>query len=184
MSSTEFSVGFSDREKLSSKVLKPPGGECSDIFGSFSSPSQQNGRRGQQQQQQASPIFGTEEPSPNNHNSSGRRDSDTQTRLFGGATEESSPRRVVDRMKSNIFVEQGHNNNASPTSNSKKHVRRNPITGEIYDDEEEENEVINHQNGNGDAGNPITGEGTPIQSNQATCVKIRNPPGGKSSGIF
>ncbi|XP_067122597.1 microtubule-associated protein Jupiter-like isoform X2 [Centruroides vittatus] len=182
MTSTEFSVGFSDREKSSSKVLKPPGGECSDIFGSYSGPTQQNVKRGQQHQHSSS-IFANEEPSSNNHNCTGRRDSDTQARLFGGAVEESSPRRVVDRMKSNIFIDEGHNN-ASPTNSAKKQVRRNPITGEVYDDEEEENGVNGHENENGDVvGNPITGEGTAVPQNPA-CVKIRNPPGGKSSGIF
>ncbi|XP_067122596.1 microtubule-associated protein Jupiter-like isoform X1 [Centruroides vittatus] len=164
------------------RVLKPPGGECSDIFGSYSGPTQQNVKRGQQHQHSSS-IFANEEPSSNNHNCTGRRDSDTQARLFGGAVEESSPRRVVDRMKSNIFIDEGHNN-ASPTNSAKKQVRRNPITGEVYDDEEEENGVNGHENENGDVvGNPITGEGTAVPQNPA-CVKIRNPPGGKSSGIF
>ncbi|XP_067122598.1 microtubule-associated protein Jupiter-like isoform X3 [Centruroides vittatus] len=136
------------------RVLKPPGGECSDIFGSYSGPTQQNVKRGQQHQHSSS-IFANEEPSSNNHNCTGRRDSDTQARLFGGAVEESSPRRVVDRMKSNIFIDEGHNN-ASPTNSAKKQ------------------DVV---------GNPITGEGTAVPQNPA-CVKIRNPPGGKSSGIF
>uniref|UniRef100_A0A1W7RAD2 Microtubule-associated protein Jupiter n=1 Tax=Hadrurus spadix TaxID=141984 RepID=A0A1W7RAD2_9SCOR len=180
MTSTGVNVGFTYGEKSSSKVLKPPGGECSDIFGTSNASFQQG--RSQGKQYQHTSIFGTDGAATvNNQSPTARRDSDTQNRLFGTtASEESSPRRIVDRMKSNVFTgeEQANTNHSA-----KKQVRRNPITGEVLDDDDEETEENGLQNENGNA-NPITGDGTVASPNQATCVKIRNPPGGKSSGIF
>lgn len=45
MTSTSFNVGLNDNTRLSSRVLRPPGGGHTDIFGGEPEP-QQTGRRG------------------------------------------------------------------------------------------------------------------------------------------
>ncbi|RWS04868.1 microtubule-associated protein Jupiter-like isoform X2 [Dinothrombium tinctorium] len=100
------------------------------------------------------------------------RNEDTKTRLFGPP--ESSPRKIRNHLKSTVFsTETCEAPKVSPKKYGWCAVRRNPITGEIYDDIfSGGNEKIN---GNATAGS---------LSLPSTPVKIRQPPGGKSSAIF
>lgn len=97
------------------RVIKPPGGDDSDIFG-VRSPQAQSGAepstpRRVKNYQQSSIFTPSEEdltpttPSSGASTPTRRRMSDnSQERLFG-AEDVPTPRRVVDRMKSNIFSE-------------------------------------------------------------------------------
>ncbi|XP_076316117.1 microtubule-associated protein Jupiter-like [Tachypleus tridentatus] len=103
------------------RVRQPPGGESSDIFGTAN---------GEVEHQTPSPnvvknlmqsrIFSqdddTTSPSPQSRRQN--QSSDSQNRLFGPPGEENSPRKVVDRLKSNIFSEE---ENLNETPNSKKY---------------------------------------------------------------
>lgn len=124
---------------------------------------------------------------PTSSASSSRRGSkcevDTKNRLFG--PEPASPsRRIIDRQKSNIF-----NETPSPTRHvsPKKLISRNPITGEIYNLADQLDGKLNGlhiSNGtNGVNGNGHTGTNG-SGSLPTTPVRVRQPPGGKSSGIF
>jgi len=123
------------------RVLKPPGGDDSDIFGVRSVPSQDilaSPRRVKNYQQ--SSIFGNDVDSDRASSiSSGastptrrKMSTSSQERLFGGE-DFSTPRRVVDRMKSNVF-DATDSAPATPVSANKKYslVSRNPITGDVY----------------------------------------------------
>lgn len=181
MSSTEINIGFGDAQRASSKVLKPPGGGSSDIFGTQSSQSQ--------------PVT--------------RNVGNTQSRLFGSG--EPHPATIKpDRMKSSIFDDVPAN---SPKSTARKFVSRNPITGEVIEiksangneDNEETDDTVaedgatngtdtndvdkdNNTETNCDAEktdkDPVTGSGPEASRPVQTCIRIKNPPGGKSSGIF
>ncbi|GIY85981.1 microtubule-associated protein Jupiter [Caerostris darwini] len=137
MTSTEFTVGL-EGSRNSSKVLKPPGGGSSDIFGCASAAQ-----------------YSSNERQKNKEAASGN----TQNRLF------------------------------APRSAKKSYVRRNPITGEeieIYPkNEKEENGKENEESEkevqeNGEEEKKPEIPTKPIQ----TSIRVRNPPGGKSSGIF
>ncbi|XP_046561838.1 jupiter microtubule associated homolog 1-like isoform X2 [Haliotis rubra] len=106
MTTTTKMSGLADSEKPSSRVLRPPGGGSSDIFGTAtapaSAPRQQNQRNG-------SNIFGgPEEPSPSR---SQANNSSTQSNLFG--------------MEPHVLAGKGRNQS-----------KFNPITGEPYDNVE------------------------------------------------
>jgi hypothetical protein len=128
-------------------------------------------------------------PSSASSSRRGSRQEDTKNRLFGPEIE-SPRRRVVDRMKSNIFSEQetggtGTGAGIVRSASVKRYdyvIRRNPITGEVYD---EPNAKLNGCNGNGTVhGNSNGVSNLGSASLPTTPVRIRQPPGGKSSGIF
>ncbi|GFT63453.1 uncharacterized protein NPIL_660501 [Nephila pilipes] len=174
MTSTGFTVGL-DGSRNSSKVLKPPGGGSSDIFGTSQNPTNER-----QKNKEAA--------------------SNTQNRLFGGS-DEINP---VKKNTSNIF---GSEPSAPPKSFKKPYVRRNPITGEeieMYpenyekkgtngkdesDASEQDNSVQETSVAPQQPSPPpaaaeeekkVEAPSKPIQ----TSIRVRNPPGGKSSGIF
>lgn len=180
MTSTEFTIGFGDSVRASSKVLKPPGGGSSDIFGA----------------------------QPGQSQAASRNIDSTQSRLFG-SSEPHSTAVKPDRMKSSIFGDVPANSPAKSTA--KKFVSRNPITGEVIEiksangDEDNKTDGTVAEDGatNGtdtnDIGNdntetnsgtektstdPVTGNGLEASRPVQTCIRIKNPPGGKSSGIF
>jgi len=120
------------------RVLKPPGGEDSDIFG-VRSPSQDifaSPRKVRNYQHQQSSIFsGSADESDRSSTSSGastptrrRLSTTSQERLFG-AEDFNTPRRVVDRQKSSVFDTPDA---PTPVSANKKYISRNPITGDVY----------------------------------------------------
>ncbi|XP_077518703.1 microtubule-associated protein Jupiter isoform X4 [Amblyomma americanum] len=95
------------------RVIKPPGGDDSDIFGvrSPQSVAEPSTPRKVKNYQQSSIFTPTDDdlvpttPSSGASTPTRRRMSDnSQERLFG-AEDMPTPRRVVDRMKSNIFSE-------------------------------------------------------------------------------
>ncbi|XP_068619551.1 jupiter microtubule associated homolog 1-like [Battus philenor] len=73
MTSTPFSVGLSDEPRLSSRVLRPPGGGHTDIFGSEPEPQRLGRRPGPntavpvapKAEEPAKPTNGAAEPSQN-----------------------------------------------------------------------------------------------------------------------
>ncbi|XP_013776984.1 microtubule-associated protein Jupiter-like isoform X2 [Limulus polyphemus] len=182
MTSTGFSVGFSNQERSSSKVSKPPGGPSSDIFGPANGHDEHQSRPMKNRMQ--SNIFGAGDASGNGFTPQRRSFDvgDTQDKLFGSDVTDTTPRKVVDRMKSNVFT------GPEPVIRSysaKKYgpVRRNPITGEVYDDVSKMNGHTNgHMNGRELLNSPISNGDPSSPSDQ--FIRIRNPPGGKSSGIF
>jgi hypothetical protein len=210
MSSTQFNVGFGS-EKPSSRVIQAPGGASSNIFGSAngvngsegsdlnsidsgslsSLPSTPiNGINGSNGSTNGHHFFGdamsecSTPPSSASSSRRGSRQEDTKNRLFGPEVE-SPRRRVVDRMKSNIFSENTTNGSAvlQRSASVKKYdhvIRRNPITGEVYD---EPNPKINGHNTNGINGK-VNGVNNGSASLPTTPVRVRQPPGGKCSGIF
>lgn len=153
-----------DKVGKGKRVLKPPGGESSNIFGGESPSTPSNGftspgsRGTPDSSSTRNRLFGDEATSPESENGSPRR------------------RVSIDRMKSNIFASGGDQVDSSPKSGSaKKLVRRNPITGEILDEEKATN---GHTNGNSNG--HIEEKITPTQ----VAGRVRKPPGGESSGIF
>jgi hypothetical protein len=119
-------------------------------------------------------------PSSASSSRRGSRQEDTKNRLFGPEVE-SPRRRVVDRMKSNIFSENNTNGTNGTvlqrSASVKKYdfvIRRNPITGEVYD---EPNPKMNGHNTNGINGkvNGVNNSGS--ASLPTTPVRVRQPPG-------
>lgn len=189
-----------DKVGRGKRVIKAPGGGASNIFG----PEKQSNGNGSCSETESvdgsvlscpsTPIhngngngsaFGYESDTSSTPSSaaSSRRGSlaETKNRVFGlaePAATESPRRRVVDRMKSNIFAEP----EPAPivrTPSVKKYdhvVNRNPITGEVKAQAAATNGAAN---GNG-AVNGVNGSA----SLPNTPVRVRQPPGGKSSNIF
>ncbi|KAG8201560.1 hypothetical protein JTE90_011234 [Oedothorax gibbosus] len=165
MTSTEFTIGLNGT-RVSSKVLRPPGGGASDIFGL--------GPR-----QYDSNTNGNANKPSNNSTAS----NNTQNRLFGTETEVATPSK--SQVKSNVFENEMQ---AVTKSTKKQYVRRNPITGEEIimnpesnetekDDNEEETKE-KQENGDEEKKTEV-----PVKTVQ-TSIRIRNPPGGKSSIFF
>jgi len=156
MTSTEFTVGLNDGSRVSSKVLKPPGGGSSDIFGLGS----------------ASPAG---KPSVDPH--SKIENSSTHCRVFGDSTSSEPQRNIV--VETNI---QQNGNNVAPKP-KKHYIRRNPITGEEIEMivETESGDKKNCDSKEVEKGNE---ESPSVPPPVPTSIRVRNPPGGKSSGIF
>ncbi|XP_070391239.1 microtubule-associated protein Jupiter isoform X1 [Dermacentor albipictus] len=168
------------------RVIKPPGGDDSDIFG-VRSPQLQSGAepstpRRVKNYQQSSIFTPSEEdltpttPSSGASTPTRRRMSDnSQERLFG-SEDVPTPRRVVDRMKSNIFSELDSPapQAPAPASASKKFVSRNPITGDVY-----------HVKQNGHGGmNGYSSNGSTSPVDSPPNGHVQYAPGGRPSGGF
>ncbi|XP_055695870.1 microtubule-associated protein Jupiter isoform X2 [Lutzomyia longipalpis] len=109
MTSTNFQVGFTENAKNSSKVLKPPGGGTSDIFGGESSAETPRSSKNRM----ASNIFGETAAPVSKNVQQGiyryfflgdrpRAVVDSHNRLFGEPQRMQTPMR--DRMRSNIPI--------------------------------------------------------------------------------
>ncbi|XP_037286453.2 microtubule-associated protein Jupiter isoform X1 [Rhipicephalus microplus] len=168
------------------RVIKPPGGDDSDIFGVRSPQPQASAEpstpRRVKNYQQSSIFTPSEEdltpttPSSGASTPTRRRMSDnSQERLFG-AEDVPTPRRVVDRMKSNIFSELDSPapQAPAPPSASKKFVSRNPITGDVY-----------HVKQNGHGGmNGYSSNGSTSPVDSPPNGHVQYAPGGRPSGGF
>ncbi|XP_055695875.1 microtubule-associated protein Jupiter isoform X7 [Lutzomyia longipalpis] len=98
MTSTNFQVGFTENAKNSSKVLKPPGGGTSDIFGGESSAETPRSSKNRM----ASNIFGETAAPVSKNGDRPRAVVDSHNRLFGEPQRMQTPMR--DRMRSNIPI--------------------------------------------------------------------------------
>ncbi|XP_074602963.1 uncharacterized protein LOC141856528 [Brevipalpus obovatus] len=99
----------------------------------------------------------------------------TKERLFGPPEE--THRRIRDTLRSSVFSPQPIDN--SPPRAAKKvihTIRRNPITGHVYENVSDGRSLISHDVIRATEGRSLSLPTTPIRS--------RHPPGGKSSGIF
>lgn len=100
MSSTNFYTGFYDQKKTSSKVLKPPGGESSDIFGNDAPSTPRQAKK-----HNMSNIFAAPEPVNKTGENKKHNNADSHNRLFGEVQRPQTPSRNV--MKSNIPIGSG-----------------------------------------------------------------------------
>lgn len=161
MTSTEFTAGIVEGARVSSKVLKPPGGGSSDIFGLGGSGSLTGEAKSAEQS---------------------LKDASTHNRVFGCSELPPPPSRNLPLHQSSIF--ENGNEPAAPTPSKQKSrkifVRRNPITGEeteICRETETDNNVCDNEE--------VKEESADVPSKPVTTsIRVRNPPGGKSSGIF
>ncbi|KFM82431.1 hypothetical protein X975_09200, partial [Stegodyphus mimosarum] len=158
MTSTGVTVGL-DGTRVSSKVLKPPGGGSSDIFG-----------------------LGNSQLPVSNGGEKKKEPETTQNRLFGTSDSLSSIAKT-NRMQSNVFANETV---VAPRSAKKRYVRRNPITGEEIEinaenvQEQTNGEEKNDKDETAEEKEVEVPDAKPVQ----TSIRVRQPPGGKSSGIF
>lgn len=196
MTSTNFSVGFGGSTKSSSKVLKPPGGGSSDIFGSTEAV---NASRAQSRNNNASSnIFAAPADNGRNGETPRRaRNADSHNRLFG---EQERPNTTAkNHMKSSIALGGDETDRKSVTSNSSSAAAPPPTNGHGNGKMHNGNGIGSGDSastGNKGDGNPVTGEGyKPAGAEINTTVpalnganqvinKNRVPPGGYSSGLW
>uniref|UniRef100_A0A1B6DD71 Microtubule-associated protein Jupiter n=1 Tax=Clastoptera arizonana TaxID=38151 RepID=A0A1B6DD71_9HEMI len=98
MTSTSFNVGLNTETKNSSKVLKPPGGGSSDIFGAT---EPQETRKPRSQPQQSSLFMNHDEPTPV-RSKTGNDDKSHQNEP--DASRFDSAKKNKDKFKSNIIL--------------------------------------------------------------------------------
>lgn len=186
MTSTGFSLGFGDNQKPSSKVLRPPGGGSSDIFGAENAGTPRTVRN-----HMASNIFGSTQDAPVKNNGDGVRrggkNGDSYNRLFGESDRPFTP--AKNHLKSNIPL--------GGDSPAKINNGNNAATNGHTNGKAENNNGVQQNGTSKTDGNPVTGEGyngsggaevnTAVPSlNGAKQVinKNRIPPGGYSSGLW
>lgn len=211
MTSTNFTVGFGENSKASSKVLKPPGGGSSDLFGAEhlapSTPRTMSKNRMQ------SNIFAAPADAHKNGGSETPRRTtqgqDSHNRLFGEVNRPFTP--AKNHMKSNLPIGNGqdHPDAGSKHTNGKANGVAHQ-NGNGTANGHGNGHSNGHSNGNGHIssassdngsshnGNPVTGEGY-SKSNGAAEInttvpslnggghvinKNRIPPGGFSSGLW
>nr|XP_029727204.1 microtubule-associated protein Jupiter isoform X7 [Aedes albopictus] len=180
MTSTSFTIGFGDNSKSSSKVLKPPGGGSSDLFGADNQPQTP---RSMNKNRMQSNIFAAPEGQKAGNGETPRRGAsgqDSYNRLFGEADRPYTP--AKNHMKSNLPIgndatDAGKTNGHSSSSNGKAnghHQNGNGIAQATNGHSSHSNgssHTNGHSNGtstssapsqNGSThknGNPVTGEG-------------------------
>ncbi|XP_049531410.1 microtubule-associated protein Jupiter isoform X2 [Anopheles darlingi] len=134
MTSTNFTVGFGENSKASSKVLKPPGGGSSDLFGAEQLSPGQIPRTMSKNRMQSN-IFAAPSSSAEAH----KNGSETPRRAATGQDSHNRLFGEVDR----------------PFTPSKNHMKSNlPIGADQADGRKQQNGKSNgvaHQNGNGTA---------------------------------
>jgi hypothetical protein len=197
MSSTEFQAGLGNSKHSNVKVLKPPGGGSSDIFGG----DQPQTPRSAVKNHMKSNIFTAPEPLNKNGDKSRRvSPMDSYNRLFGDAGRSQTP--AKNHMKSSILI-----GSDKVDTNGKTNGTTNGMNGhsEMNGKQMVNGNGIAHTNGHHPEtaisktnGNPVTGEGyikppTPEVITQVPALngsrdhvinKNRIPPGGFSSGLW
>lgn len=203
MTSTNFTVGFGENSKASSKVLKPPGGGSSDLFGAEHLAPSTPRTMSMPKNRMQSNIFAAPSSSDAHKNGGGsetpRRGTagqDSHNRLFGEVNRPYTP--AKNHMKSNLPIGNGqdHSDGAvaaagAHTAVSVKHTTNGKANGTAH---QNGNGSANghghssngHSNGNGHIssassdngsshnGNPVTGEGY-SKSNGAAEINTTVP---------
>jgi len=156
MSTTTTYQGISDEAKPSSRVLAPPGGGSSDIFGTgaaTAAPAKQSNKM-------KSSVFSAEPDEPAQQRRS-RPDDKSGQNIFG-APEATSPNKPAEAKKEEEEDEEEatkeNNNQPEAATNYKPKGSTNPITGEAF--------------GNQDS------------AQKHTSITIKQPPGGRSAGLW
>ncbi|XP_039434807.1 microtubule-associated protein Jupiter isoform X2 [Culex pipiens pallens] len=155
MTSTNFSIGFGEGSKASSKVLKPPGGGSSDLFGADNQPQTP---RSMNKNRMQSNIFAVPEGQRAGNvfrqgahryyflGETPRRAAngqDSHNRLFGEVDRPYTP--AKNHMKSNLPI--GAGGGDQPDSNGKSSVTNGHSNGHSAA------KTNGHQNGNGNHAN-------------------------------
>lgn len=186
MTSTSFTIGFGDNSKSSSKVLKPPGGGSSDLFGADNQPQTP---RSMNKNRMQSNIFAAPEGQKAGNGETPRRTGsgqDSHNRLFGEADRPYTP--AKNHMKSNLPIggldatdlngkanghhsssngkANGHHQNgngtAAPTTNGHSNGSSSYTNGHS-NGTTSSSSAAPSQNGSthkvANGGNPVTGEG-------------------------
>jgi len=178
------------------RVSNPPGGAVSDIFNT----TDQSGEPRKVRDHQKSSIFGTDQPDSVKRNFLSPRaqeNTNSKHRLFGENESGATPRRINDTWRSNVVFSASAD--CLSDEASKRTPRRspsagiNPVTGELLLPSTPQYENGGHINGIGngvDEDDSMTNgkiNGHHSQQNGGTEKKMQNgrqPPGGKTSGIF
>uniref|UniRef100_A0A1Q3FUY6 Microtubule-associated protein Jupiter n=1 Tax=Culex tarsalis TaxID=7177 RepID=A0A1Q3FUY6_CULTA len=117
MTSTNFSIGFGEGSKASSKVLKPPGGGSSDLFGADN--NQPQTPRSMNKNRMQSNIFAVPEGQRAGNGETPRRAAngqDSHNRLFGEVDRPYTP--AKNHMKSNLPIGPADQPDSSSSSSS------------------------------------------------------------------
>lgn len=181
MTSTNFSIGFGEGSKASSKVLKPPGGGSSDLFGADNQPQTP---RSMNKNRMQSNIFAVPEGQRAGNGETPRRAAngqDSHNRLFGEVDRPYTP--AKNHMKSNLPIgpadqpdssngkANGHSNGHSSAVKTNGHQNGNGhANGHANGHSNGTSSTNGHSNGTSSAapsqngsthknGNPVTGEG-------------------------
>ncbi|XP_012231944.1 microtubule-associated protein Jupiter isoform X2 [Linepithema humile] len=130
MTSTNTYQGIADSNRKSSKVLKPPGGGSSDIFGSGPEETSPRRIKAHNQSQLGSALFGdingTDGPSPVVSPRSNKPGNDSYKRLFGPPDAPSTTQNARNHMRSNIPLSGGSSvSSLSSTSPAKSTASSN-----------------------------------------------------------
>jgi len=179
MSSTNHNIGFGDSTRNSSKVLKPPGGGTSDIFGTDGGSQVVDQPVRRVKNYQASSLFLGDEPKAAAPATPSRQlGTDSHSRLFGTTNQPPSATKA-NRMRSNIVFESNgasapHTNGTSAPetpNNDNTDSEGNQVTPDVTPEEPPVNGNAVHLT-NGNAAQPAAG------------ARARVPPGGFSSGLW
>ncbi|XP_045205617.1 microtubule-associated protein Jupiter-like isoform X3 [Mercenaria mercenaria] len=223
MTTTELYSGYSADGKSSSRVLRPPGGGSSNIFGAPEPPAPKE--QVQQEMAQQSSTAQTQSPSnPTAEANEGYQKNKPKGRaeapfaMFAESGKSSAPSQFdnCDTSSQNdadfrCYSVTDYRNaiaqNAAVKDRAHGAVQYNPITGEEYpagygqqkkEDEEEQEKDENEESEKDsnesnttptDVNNTSTEKTEPspaptVQSPPAPIQKVRQPPGGKSSGLW
>uniref|UniRef100_A0A1B6IJF6 Microtubule-associated protein Jupiter n=1 Tax=Homalodisca liturata TaxID=320908 RepID=A0A1B6IJF6_9HEMI len=203
MTSTSFNVGLTTGTRNSSKVLKPPGGGSSDIFGTSAEPTEPQRKT---RTHLTSSIFGEETVTPSRN----KAGNDSFYNLFGNDSQVRPVSAFKDKTKSNIILDDEVSTNTTDRDAKKSLTFTNEDvtqSGDSVDGEVPVNHDSVHTNGNNsdilpDGGNSTASNGPAVNGASSTsessastpaptpapataaAAKQRVPPGGFSSGLW
>ncbi|CAG5108013.1 Similar to Jupiter: Microtubule-associated protein Jupiter (Drosophila virilis) [Cotesia congregata] len=180
---------------LTKKVLKPPGGGSSDIFGSGADETSPRRVKNHNASQLGSALYGdsgasTGSSSPETPRAN-KPGNDSHKRLFGPP--EPVPKNTKNHMRSNIslsgndIIDNINSSNCRTIKNNdtRRCRDRNPVTGAGYTPDSQNN-VASH---NGSSNASINGDSKSTTDSSPSSTKQqpgrgRVPPGGFSSGLW
>ncbi|XP_033224343.1 microtubule-associated protein Jupiter isoform X2 [Belonocnema kinseyi] len=210
MTSTGIFSGLKDDRK-SSKVLKPPGGGSSDIFGAGPEETSPRRIKSHNQSQLGSSFFSettSNDPSSNGPETprvTSKPGNDSYKRLFG-PPDAPSTQNLKNHMRSNIPLNEESTAVISPAkstsssngsissssisngnSHSNDNTDGNPVTGTGYAADQQNNAMpVQNESGNanssGSEKSTDISPGTGSMSNKVQRNRV--PPGGYSSGLW
>ncbi|XP_050055818.1 microtubule-associated protein Jupiter-like isoform X3 [Aphis gossypii] len=207
MTSTNFNVGIGDIRRNTSKVLKPPGGGSSDIFGTASCDEVNPHKRGTNQKNlQSSIILGGQTPKHSNGTvaANGNSDKPAKANDINVESQIANDNKVESKVVNNNNIElKVANDNYVESQIVKENIEKICVTpsNKAFNFESASTNKTNCQRWSYKKkdGNPVTGEGyeapkataTPAQHVSAQSEPApeqkkasRVPPGGYSSGLW
>ncbi|KAL3878579.1 hypothetical protein ACJMK2_030915 [Sinanodonta woodiana] len=178
MTTTNTFQGYDGNiKKPTSRVTQPPGG-ISQVFSGYNEEPEENKNR--RTNKSSAPVNAAPQQTPERATAV-KQDVNSRSRVFGDAYDPSTDKKRLPQ-KGNQATTAELYRDVRPKP--KKHGAYNPITGEAYDEEEDEKEKGEEENGKQDGSGETVQHDQKQQQQGNFPTRVKQPPGGKSTALW